>query len=222
VRDGCYIRLLQTPATLGPGHRSDWRLLNPRQDSRARVCACASKRRAEGAPWPAILRGLRIGRRGDGPVCKPPALLLTSVGAARAAGLVTIDLDGTIVTAFSEKSQPTPTWKETFGFHLLAAFADHGAARSGEPLAIVLRSGNAGSNIAAGHIEATRLALARLPRHLRRKVLIRADSGGGTHELLSWLARPGYRLHYSAGMTISDEHPGHDPQDPRRRVDTRL
>ena len=73
------------------------------------------------------------------------------------------------------------------GFHPLTAFADHGADGNGEPLAIMLRPGNAGSNTAADHIEATRLALAQLPRQLRRRVLIRADSGGGTHEFLNWL-----------------------------------
>jgi hypothetical protein len=46
----------------------------------------------------------------------------------------------------------------------------------------VLRAGNAGSNTAADHIEAARLAVAQLPRHLRRRVMVRADSGGGTHE----------------------------------------
>ena len=120
-------------------------------------------------------------------------------------GLVTIDLDATIVTAFSEKEQAAPTWKKTFGFHPLTAFADHGSSGSGEPLAIVLRPGNAGSNTAADHIEATKLALAQLPRYLRRRVLIRAGSGGGTHEFLAWLARPGYRLHYSVGMTITQD-----------------
>jgi Transposase DDE domain group 1 len=69
----------------------------------------------------------------------------------------------------------------------------------------MLRPGNAGSNTAADHIEATRLALAQLPRHLRRKVLIRADSGGGTHDFLAWLAKPGRRLAYSAGFTITAE-----------------
>jgi hypothetical protein len=44
-----------------------------------------------------------------------------------------------------------------------------------------------------------------VPRQLRREVLIRTDSGGGTHEFLAWLARPGYRLHYSVGMTITDD-----------------
>jgi hypothetical protein len=120
-------------------------------------------------------------------------------------GLVTVDIDATVVTACSEKAQATPTWKKTFGFHPLTAFADHGPEGSGEPLAIMLRPGNAGSNTAADHIEITRLALAQLPRHLRRTVLIRADSGGGTHEFLAWLAKPGRRLAYSAGFTITSE-----------------
>jgi Transposase DDE domain group 1 len=87
----------------------------------------------------------------------------------------------------------------------MTAFADHGPDGSGEPLAIVLRPGNAGSNTAADHVEATRLALAQLPRHLRNRVLIRTDSAGGTHDFLTWLTRPSRRLHYSAGFTITAE-----------------
>jgi DDE family transposase len=87
----------------------------------------------------------------------------------------------------------------------MTAFAGHGAGGNGEPLAIVLRNGSAGSNTAADHIEASRLALAQLPRRLRRKVLIRADSGGGTHGFLQWLTAPSRRLHYSVGMTITED-----------------
>jgi Transposase DDE domain group 1 len=118
--------------------------------------------------------------------------------------LVPVDIDATIVIAHSEKEQAAATWKKTFGFHPLAAFADHGAAGTGEALGIMLRPGNAGSNTAAEHIEVTSLALAQLPRCLRRRVLIRTDSGGGTHEFLAWLASPGRRLHYSVGMSITD------------------
>ena len=71
--------------------------------------------------------------------------------------LVTVDLDATIVIAHSEKTRPRPTWKKTFGFHPMTAWADHGAGGNGEPLAIMLRPGNAGSNTAADHIEAARL-----------------------------------------------------------------
>jgi hypothetical protein len=120
-------------------------------------------------------------------------------------GLVTIDLDATIVIAHSEKEQATPTWKKTFGFHPMTAWADHGPGGAGEPLAIVLRPGNAGSNTAADHIEATRLALAQLPRHQRRKALIRADSAGGTHEFLTWLTARSRRLDYSVGLTITGD-----------------
>ena len=75
-----------------------------------------------------------------------------------------MDIDATIVVAHSEKEQAAPTWKKTFGFHPLAAFADHGAGAAGEALGILLRPGNAGSNTASEHIEVTRLALAQLPR----------------------------------------------------------
>jgi hypothetical protein len=80
------------------------------------------------------------------------------------------------------------------GGDCLAVFADHGPAGSGEPLTVMLRARNAGSNTAADHIEATGLALAQLPAARRRQVLIRTDSAGGTQEFLAWLTKPGRRL----------------------------
>ncbi|MFI6986730.1 IS1380 family transposase [Embleya sp. NPDC050154] len=119
---------------------------------------------------------------------------------------LTIDLDGVLVTAHSDKEGACPTWKKTFGFHPLWAFADHGPEGAGEPLAVLLRPGNAGSNTASDHIEVTRQALAQVPkRHRRgRNTLIRTDSAGGTHEFLAWLSRPGRWLSYSVGFTITD------------------
>lgn len=115
-----------------------------------------------------------------------------------------VDLDATLVTAHSDKEQAAPTFKRGFGFHPLCAFLDHGAAGTGEALAIQLRPGNAGSNTAADHIAVTRDALAALPginaSRPGRKVLIRADGGGGTKEFLAWLARRG--LSYSIGFTL--------------------
>jgi Transposase DDE domain group 1 len=119
--------------------------------------------------------------------------------------LIIADIDATLVTAHSDKEQAAPTWKKGWGFHPLTVFADHGAGGNGEPLAIMLRPGNAGSNTAADHIEAVKLALAQLPPDMRRRVLVRADSGGGTHEFLTWLTRPGRRLQYSVGFTITDD-----------------
>jgi hypothetical protein len=154
------------------------------------------------ADAPRALKAIRAARA----AARERAWALAGDAAPGADGtLIPVDLDATIVTAHSEKEKASPTWKKTFGFHPLAAFADHGAAGSGESLAIVLRPGSAGSNTAADHIEATGLALAQLPRRRRRQVLIRTDSAGGTHDFLTWLARPGRRLAYSVGFTITGD-----------------
>ncbi len=63
-----------------------------------------------------------------------------------------IDLDATLVTAHSEKEAAAPTYKRGFGFHPLLAYADHGDGGTGEPVAALLRPGNAGSNTAADHM----------------------------------------------------------------------
>ena len=82
-----------------------------------------------------------------------------------AARPLVIDVDATLVTAHSEKEQAAPTFKRGFGFHPLCAFVDHGPEGTGEPLAILLRRGNAGSNTVADHITVIRDALAQLPGH---------------------------------------------------------
>ena len=116
-----------------------------------------------------------------------------------------IDLDATLVTAHSDKESAAPTFKRGYGFHPLCAFVDHGATGTGEPLAIPLRPGNAGSNTAADHKAVLAHALAQLPwrpgYRVGRKVLVRADTAGGTHEFLHHLhAR---RLSYSVGFFLS-------------------
>jgi hypothetical protein len=120
-------------------------------------------------------------------------------------GLVTVDLDATVVVAHSPaRTRPRPPGRRPS----VPSHDRVGRPRAGRdrgPLAIVLRPGNAGSNTASDHVEATRLALAQLPRHLRRRVLVRADSGGGTHDFLEWLTARSRRLHYSVGMTITED-----------------
>jgi len=107
-----------------------------------------------------------------------------------------VDVDATLVTAHSEKEQAAPTFKRGFGFHPLWAFADHGAEGTGEPLSVLLRKGNAGSNTA---IAVVRAALKQLPRHRPgrrpgRQVLVRADGGGCIHAFIEWLG--GQRLRH--------------------------
>jgi hypothetical protein len=125
-----------------------------------------------------------------------------------AATPLVIDVDATLVTAHSEKESAAPTFKRGFGFHPLWAFCDHGAPGTGEPLAFVLRPGNAGSNTVVDHIAVLRAALAQLPGgHARgKKVLVRVDGAGGTHELLAWLTRR--RLSYSVGFALPGDLAG--------------
>jgi len=88
----------------------------------------------------------------------------------------------------------------------LCAFADHGAAGTGEPLAIRLRPGNAGSNTAADHIAVISQALRQLPGARRGKsVLVRIDGAGSTHKVIDWLTRR--RLSYSVGFTLPENTP---------------
>ena len=96
---------------------------------------------------------------------------------ASATSPVVVDIDATIVVAHSEKEAAAPTFKKSFGFHPLVAFVDHGGDGTGEPLTMLLRKGNAGSNTAEDHITVARAALAALPgveaSRPGRKVLIR-------------------------------------------------
>ncbi len=117
-----------------------------------------------------------------------------------------IDLDATLVTAHSDKQDAAPNFKRGYGFHPLLAFVDHGETGTGEPVAMLLRPGNAGSNTADDHIAVVRDALAQLPfttdSRVGRKVLIRTDGAGGTHAFLDWLTTQ--RLSYSVGFGLTD------------------
>ena len=122
---------------------------------------------------------------------------------ANADAPLAIDVDATLITAHSDKEHAAPTFKRGFGHHPLWVFADHGAEGTGEPLAVLLRPGNAGSNTASDHVAVVREALAQLPGSRRGKhLLIRADGAGATHEFLHWLT--GRRLSYSVGFTLPD------------------
>jgi hypothetical protein len=114
-------------------------------------------------------------------------------------------VDATLVTAHSDKEGAAATFKRGYGHHPLWSFVDHGPDGTGEPLSVLLRPGNAGSNTAADHITVVREALRQLPAHQAgtrpgRKVLIRIDGAGATHELLNWIV--GQRMSYSVGFTL--------------------
>ena len=102
-----------------------------------------------------------------------------------------IDIDATLVIDHSDnKAEAAPTWKKSFGHHPLLAFLDRPEIAGGEPLAGLLRAGNAGSNTAADHISVLDQALASLPTAWHPDpdtdgspaVVVRSDTAGATHK----------------------------------------
>ncbi len=117
---------------------------------------------------------------------------------------LTIDLDASLLNSHSEKEDARPTWKKGFGFHPLMSFLDHGIGGTGEPLAMMLRPGNAGSNTVADHIQIVKDSVKQLPTGYRsgRRIMIRTDSAGGTHGFLDWLTAQHRNFSYSVGFPI--------------------
>jgi hypothetical protein len=116
----------------------------------------------------------------------------------RDGGQVIVDLDVTLVGAYSEKELAGPTFKKTFGFAPMCAFVDHGEHGTGETLALDLRPGTASPMDSAAHIAAVDTALAQLPEPERGQVLIRTDAGGCSKALLHHVTDAG--LQYSVGF----------------------
>jgi len=137
--------------------------------------------------------------------------LLEAVRAARAKALkrawdagarpetITLDIDASLLGAHSEKEGAAGNYKCGFGFHPLLCYL----AETGEPLAGLLRPGNAGANTAADHFEVLQLALEQLPEaDLRREILVRADIGGRTHAFTSDCRDAGIR--FSVGYEVDE------------------
>ncbi len=110
---------------------------------------------------------------------------------------IVIDLDGTLVDAHSDKQDATPTYKRGFGFYPIVAYLDE----TGEALAGLLRTGRAGSNNAADHLETLDRALAQLPVDTdETEMLVRTDSAGATHDFIEGCRERGVR--FSSGLPV--------------------
>jgi hypothetical protein len=117
--------------------------------------------------------------------------------------LLIIDADATLVTAHSDAKQGAAgTYKGSFGLHPLLAYLDRGQA-PGEPLAGLLRPGNAPAGASDDLIELVDLALAQLPATSHQPVLVRSDSAGASTRLAWHLRDQG--VGFSLGMPI-DAH----------------
>jgi Transposase DDE domain group 1 len=127
----------------------------------------------------------------------PPA----PVAGADLGSTVVVRLDATLVIAHSDKEQAAATFKRTWGHHPLTAWCDN----TGEALAAKLRSGSAGSNTVADHIEVLTAAIAQVPGRYRRDLLVTCDGAGATKDLLhhiTALNSPGWRVEYSVGFDL--------------------
>jgi hypothetical protein len=118
--------------------------------------------------------------------------------------LLIVDADATLVGAHSDaKEAAAGTYKGSFGFHPLLAYLDRGAA-PGEPLAGLLRPGNAPAGGSDDLIALVDLALEQLPAAAPdQPVLIRSDSAGASTQLAWHLRQRG--VGFSLGMPI-DAH----------------
>ncbi len=124
-------------------------------------------------------------------------------------GDLTLDVDATLLNVHSEKEDAASTYKKGYGFHPLGAWCD----TTNEPLAAMLRPGNAGSNDTDDHLELLDHALAVLsadyraghepgddPSLVRHHILVRADSAGATHGFVAGLKT---NSEYSIGHPVN-------------------
>jgi Transposase DDE domain group 1 len=120
------------------------------------------------------------------------------------------DFDSTLVDSHSEKEDAAPTYKHGFGFNPLAVWCD----TTTEPLAAMLRPGNAAPNDTDDHLELLEQAVVGVPPEYRlgheegddptsvvHPILVRADSAGATHRFVQALADANFE--YSIGFPIS-------------------
>ncbi len=132
-------------------------------------------------------------------------------------GYYVIDIDGTLVTAHSEKEGAAPTYKRGFGFYPLMAYLD----ATGEALAGKLRPGNAGSGTAADHVCVLDDALFQLPVDPKNsEVMVRTDAAGCSHGFLEHCRERG--VVFVCGHNLTAELASVVLQIPKRRWETTI
>src|ERR1019366_2153335 len=120
-------------------------------------------------------------------------------------GSLTVDFDSTLVTAHSDKEEARGSYKGGYGFHPLMCFVDRGSECGVEPLAGILRPGNASPDNAADHLELLGHALAQIPEHWLsgdEPKLARSDSAGSSHDFVDAVHNAGFQ--FSIGLPIRE------------------
>ena len=121
------------------------------------------------------------------------------------AGELVVDIDATLITAHSDKESAAPTYKRGYGFHPLLAYADHGAGGTGEPVAGILRPGNANAGTAVDHVQILDLISDQLTATELAHLTIRTDTAACTHDFLQLLTdrRHGYSVGFYARPDVA-------------------
>jgi Transposase DDE domain group 1 len=196
---GRVVRDLAVMLASGGSHLSDLRAVRDQEPLFGAVASDATAWRTVEAIArdPELMGALRSARR--------EAREGAWAAGAEPEGTLFIDLDPTLIEACSEKEGAAPTFKKGFGFHPMLAFLDRPVdACGGEPLAGLLRPGNAAANKVADQIEVAEEALEQLPADLATdsEIVLRFDSAGATHGLLDWAHEGGIR--FSVGFDLTE------------------
>ncbi len=135
---------------------------------------------------------------------RPEGFPWLSVAGRELTGITVVDLDASIVFAASDKENAQPTYKGGTGFCPNLATCDN----TDDMLAIDPRPGNATSNCAADNIALLDPAVSRLPGRYRRRLLVRLDGAGFSHQLLEHIATGagtrGRDWEFSVGWSCTD------------------
>lgn len=136
---------------------------------------------------------------------RPEGFPWLTVAGRELTGVTVVDLDASIVFAASEKENAQPTYKGGVGFCPNLATCDN----TDDVLAIDPRPGGATSNCAVDNIALLDLAVSRLPGRYRRRVLVRLDGAGFSHDLLEHIAAGGGTRgrdwEFSVGWSCTDK-----------------
>ena len=149
---------------------------------------------------------------------RPEGFPWLKVAGRELTGVTVVDLDATIVFAASGKDKAVATYKGGVGFCPNLATCDN----TDDVLVIDPRPGNAAANDAQDNIAALDAAVSRLPGAFRRRLLVRLDGAGFSHELLEHIAagggRRGRNWEFSVGWSCTEreiEAIGRVPASPR-------
>jgi len=187
---GVVLRDLAVAIADGGDHVSDLGVLRGQEALFGPIASESTAHRALKSVDGEALEALRVARA--------KALARAWDAGARPEELI-LDIDASLLTAHSEKEGAAGNYKGGFGFHPLLCYL----AETGEPLAAILRPGNAAAHTAADHFEVLQLALEQLPEaDLGREILARADIGGRTHAFTSDCRSAGIR--FSVGYEVGE------------------